>query len=193
MREYRALMGGTLESSTKSKGVYMGIIVFLFVLIFLNSLCFGQVHQSGTKRIMIKGQWVDTPVFTTGSEDKTYYDAHPEEKALDPATQANKPLADMQEKLIEDIRRIEQGAAGSVRDSSLPRASAVPPPPSPPPAIPSTPGVLIQRPNGAIHSGTGDFYPKSGRGLIDPKTGGFLPDVGGGYIDPSTGTFIPKK
>jgi hypothetical protein len=38
-----------------------------------------------------------------------YYDAHPEEKAMDDAIQANKPLVDMQEKLIEDIRMRQQG------------------------------------------------------------------------------------
>lgn len=117
-----------------------------------------------------------------------YYDAHPEERARDTATQANKPLMDMQEKLIEDMRTREQGyGAGSYRDYSSPSS------PPPPPPVPSTPGVLIQRPGGAISAETGEFYPKSGRGLIDPKTGGFLPDVGRGYIDPSTGTFIPKR
>jgi hypothetical protein len=54
---------------------------------------------------MIKGQWVDVPVFTIKGGSPTYYDAHPEERAIDDAIQANKPLMDMYQKSIEDIRR----------------------------------------------------------------------------------------
>ena len=131
---------------------------------------------------------VSGTIAVTPGHQKSYYDAHPEERARNAATQANKPLMDMQKKLIEDMRTRQQGyGTGSYGDYSTPS------PPPPPLPVPSTPGVLIQRPGGAISAETGDFYPKSGRGLIDPKTGGFLPDVGGGYIDPSTGRFIPKK
>lgn len=79
-------------------------MVFLFVLIVLNSLCFGQVSQTGTQRIMIMGQWVDAPVITIKGGTPTYYDAHPKEKAMDDAIQANRPRMDMYQKSIEDIR-----------------------------------------------------------------------------------------
>ena len=123
---------------------------------------------------------VSGTIAVTPGYEKSYYDTHPEEKARDAATQANKPIDGI------GTREQEYGA-GSYRDYSSPSS-----PPSPPP-VPSTPGVLIQRPGGAISAETGEFYPKSGRGLIDPKTGGFLPDVGKGYIDPATGQFIPKR
>jgi len=83
----------------------MGIIVFLFVLIFFNSLCFGQATQTGTNRVMIMGEWVDVPVFTIKGGSRSYYDAHPKEKAMDDAIQANRPRMDMYQKSIEDIRR----------------------------------------------------------------------------------------
>jgi len=78
----------------------MGIIVFLFVLIFFNSLCFGQATQTGTNRVMIKGEWVDVPVFTIKGGSRSYDDAHPEERAWNDAIQANKPLMDMYQKDI---------------------------------------------------------------------------------------------
>lgn len=83
----------------------MRITIFLFVLIVLNSLCFGQASQTGTQRIMIYGQWVDSPVLTIKGGTPTYYDAHPKEKAMDDAIQENRPRMDMYQKSIEDIRR----------------------------------------------------------------------------------------
>jgi hypothetical protein len=105
----------------------------------------------------------------------SYYDTHPEERARDAATQANKPLMDMRQQLIEDIRMREQGYGGGIHRDH-------PSPSSPPPA-----------PSGAIDVGTGQFYPGVPGGIINPNTGQFLPDVGGGYIDPTTGRFIPKR
>jgi hypothetical protein len=61
---------------------------------------------------------------------KSYYDAHPEERAKDAATQAIKPLTDMYQKLIEDNRTREQKyGGGSYKDYPLPSS-----PPSPPPS-----------------------------------------------------------
>lgn len=105
----------------------------------------------------------------------SYYDAHPEEKAMDDAVQANKPIMDMQKKMIEDMRTRQQGyGTGNYRDHP---SHSSPPPTS----------------SGAIDVRTGQFYPGVPGGIINPNTGQFLPDVGGGYIDPSTGTFIPKR
>jgi hypothetical protein len=166
----------------------MRTLAFMFVLFVLNSMCFGQTSQTGTKRIMIKGQMVEVPVFTTKGEGKTYYDTHPEERAIDAANQANKPIRDMQEKLIEDMKTREQGyGSGSYRDYSSPS----PPPPSS--SVPPPPSGLIGTRSGAIDSQTGDFYPGVKGGIINPQTGEFVPDVGGGYIDPKTGRFIPKQ
>lgn len=168
---------------------YMGIILCLFVLFVLNSLCLGQTSQTGTKRIMIKGQMVDVPVFTTKGGSPTYYDAHPEERAMDAATQANKPLMDIYQKSIEDIRIREQGyGGGSYRD--YPSQSS-PPPPYVPEMKDDSPTVLWRVPGGAW--GKDRFYPEAKGGLIDPKTGEFLPAVKGGYLTPGAGKFIPGQ
>lgn len=163
------------------KKYYVGIIAFLFVLIVLNSLCFGQASQSGTKRVMIKGKWVDTPVFTIKGGAPSYYDAHPEERAKDAATQANKPLLDMYQKLIEDNRTREQGY-GRGMDRYYPIPFSPSPPSISPPSIPS----------GAINVRTGEYYPPVAGGVINPKTGTFYLDAAGGYINTKTGEFMPK-
>jgi hypothetical protein len=46
--------------------------------------------------------------------EKTYYEAHPEEKAMDDATQANKPLMDAYIKMIEQSQNIIKGNFGDV-------------------------------------------------------------------------------
>jgi hypothetical protein len=171
----------------------MEIILCLFVLFVLNSLCFGQTHQIGTKRIMIKGEGVDVPVFRTKSGTVTYDDAHPEqremEKFMEIVPQPNEPRINMEEqKLIEDMRRL-QGLGTGFGEYHHPASS--PPPSEPTPPHDDRPTVLFERPGGAV--GSGGFYPRSGRGVIDPKTGQFMPDVGKGYIDPVTGGFIPKR
>jgi hypothetical protein len=112
-------------------------------------------------------------IAVTPGYEKNYYDAHPEERAMDDAAQANKSLMDMQKKLIEDMRTRQQGYGTGIHKDR-------PSPSSPPPS-------------GAIDVGTGQFYPGVPGGIINPNTGQFLPDVGRGYIDPSTGRFIPKR
>jgi len=148
----------------------------------------------GPERFFVGGKEVPkgTPGATSGDElarqriprettpdlrlpKKSYYEVHPEERARDDAAQANKPLMDMQKKLIEDMRTRQQGYGGEIHRDHPSRSS---PPPTPP---------------GAIDVRTGQFYPGVPGGIINPNTGQFLPDVGGGYIDPSTGRFIPKQ
>jgi hypothetical protein len=118
---------------------------------------------------------VSGTIAVTPGYQKSYYDAHPEERALDDATQANKP--------IDGIGTQEQG---NEKESHKDYSS----PPSPPPPTPSS---RIGVRGGVIDGQTGDFYPQTKGGVVNPRTGEFLPDVGKGYIDPKTGEFIPKK
>ena len=161
--------------------------MFLFVLIFFSSLCFGQASQTGTNRQKIKGQWVDTPVLRIKGGSPSYYDAHPEERAIDAAIEANKPLIDMERKLIEDSRTWEQGyGRGMSFDHPIPirEDDSTPSSPSPfsYPAI--SPGVINVR--------TGEYYFGVWGGVVNPKTGIFYPDVGPGYVNPKTREFLPK-
>ena len=58
-------------------------------------------------------------------------------------------------------------------------------------ALLTTPDILIQQPNGAI-SNQGEFYPKAGKGVVNPKDGSYLVETPSGYINTKDGSFIPK-
>lgn len=156
----------------------MRTLALSFVIFVLNSICFGQVHQTGTKRIMIKRQMVDVPVIRTGREAGTYYDAHPEERVMDATAQADKPIRDMQKELIEEMRTWPQGYGTGLYGDDYGDYHLSSPPSS--------------HPAGPIDVTTGQFYPGAAGGIINPNTGHFMPGVGGGYIDPKTGRFNPK-
>jgi len=163
------------------KKSYVGIIAFLFVLIVLNSLCFGQVTQTGTHRVNIKGQWVDVPNLTI--KGPTYYDAHPEERAVE-------VLKDMFQKDIIKTSPLpsdeaEQGyGRGMSFDHPIHEDDSTPSSPSPFSYPPISPGVINVR--------TGEYYFGVWGGVVNPKTGTFYPDVGPGYVNPKTREFLPK-
>jgi len=167
------------------------LVVTLFVLIVLNSLCFGQATQTGTNRVMIKGQWVDVPVFTI--KGPTYYDARPEEAEAQRIYDLLRPpgpssyeagVEQFRKEHLMDIMKASPPPSDEAEQGygrGMDRYYRIPSSPSPP-SIPS----------GAINVRTGDYYPGVAGGVINPKTGDFYPDVGGGYINPSTGEFMPK-
>jgi len=176
------------------KKYYVGIIAFLFVLIVLNSLCFGQASQTGTNRVMIKGKWVDVPVFTIRGQ--TYDDAHPEGARAQKIYDMLRPPGE--NSYEGGVRRMKiMNMMDELKDTG--------PPPSveaeqgygrgmyrhdPIPFSPSPPSIN----RGAINVRTGEFYPPVGGGVINPKTGTLYIDAAGGrgYINTKTGEFVPK-
>jgi len=82
-------------------------IVILSTLLFVMLIAPGQIFAQ--KNILI----IDGKRYEL-APGPSYYDAHPEERIRDDAIQANKPLVDMQQKLMEDIRAREQGYGGEI-------------------------------------------------------------------------------
>ena len=46
-------------------------------------------------------------------------------------------------------------------------------------------------PSGGAIDRYGNFYPRSGNGVINPQTGEYYPRTGNGYFNPRTGEFMP--